>query len=140
MTMAIGIDIQLIDEVEDSLARFGDRYLRRLCTSLELEEFENDHVNLAENLALRFAAKEAVIKALRPHDHIPPWRTIEILLRPHGGPRVVLSGEAHEFARLSGVERISLSASVGRGYAIATVVADVVKTNTEERIETTSPE
>ena len=136
--MAVGIDIQLIDEVEDSLVRFGDRYLRRLCTGLELGEFENDHVNLAENLALRFAAKEAVIKALRPDDHIPPWRSIEILLRPHDGPRVVLSGEAHEFAHLSGVERICLSASLGRGYAIATVVADVAKIGPQKYLEAPS--
>jgi holo-[acyl-carrier protein] synthase len=140
MTLAIGIDIQLIDEVEHSLTRFGDRYLRRLYTNLELEAFENDDVNMAESLAIRFAAKEAVIKALRPHDHIPPWRTIEILLRPRGVPRVVLSGEADELARSSGVERFSLSAGLGSGYAIATVVADVAKTPTDKRLETASPE
>jgi holo-[acyl-carrier protein] synthase len=137
--MTIGIDIQMIDEVQDSISRFGDRYLRRLYTELELGECEAEPGNVADGFAVRFAAKEAVIKALRPHDHIPPWRTIEILLGPRGAARVVLRGESFELARLRGVERLSLSASLGRGYAIATVVADVAGTTLEERLQTESP-
>jgi holo-[acyl-carrier protein] synthase len=140
LTLALGIDIQLIDEIDDSLARFGDRYLSRLYTDLELEECDNSPDGMAESLALRFAAKEAVIKALAPHDHIPPWRTIEILLGPHGIPSVVLRGEAIELARSRGVKRFSLSASFGRGYAIATVVADVTKTIQKVQFEAALPD
>ena len=125
MSTVTGIDIQPIDEVAESLARFGDRYLRRIYGELELEECQTNDVHLARDLALRFAAKEAVLKVLRPHDHIPSWRLIEVLLRHREGPRVVLIGEAEQLARHNGVERMFLSVSRGRDYAIATVVADV---------------
>ena len=121
----MGIDIQPIDEVKDSLAKFGDRYLKRLFSDLELEECQISHENLAGCLAVRFAAKEAVIKVLGPNDHIPSWRSIEVLLQPRGGPKIVMSGEAEQLARQNGVERMLLSVSLGRDYGIATVVADV---------------
>jgi holo-[acyl-carrier protein] synthase len=124
VTVITGFDIQSIDEVKDSIAQFGQRYLKRIYSDVELEEC-NGNENLARSLALRFAAKEAVIKALRPHDHIPSWRTIEVLLLLGGGPMVVLSGEAKILAHQRGIETMSLSVSATNDCAIAAVVADV---------------
>jgi holo-[acyl-carrier protein] synthase len=124
LTVVTGIDIQSISEVKDSIGQFGHRYLRRIYSELELRECEENEY-LARNLAVRFAAKEAVIKALRPRDHIAPWRTIEILLRLGGGPKVILSGEARTLALESGVAAISLSTSVTNDCAVAVIVADV---------------
>lgn len=134
VTVVVGIDLQSIDVVRDSLARFGDRYRRRLYSDRELEECETNPENMANGLAVRFAAKEAVLKVLRPNDHIPSWRTIEIQLSPRGGPKVVLTGEAESLARQRGVEKMSLSVSLGREYAIATVIADVTRNESEEHV------
>jgi holo-[acyl-carrier protein] synthase len=127
VTVVAGIDVQLIKEVQTSISHFGDRYLTRLYSEDELEECETNLEGRATSLAVRFAAKEAVIKVLRPDDHIPSWRTIEILLNTRS-PTVRLSGEAFEIARLKGVQRINLSVSLTRHYAIAAVVADVAST------------
>lgn len=125
MTVIAGIDIQDIEEVNDSLSHFGDRYLRRIYSDLEIDECSSNERSLAEGLAARFAAKEAVIKTLQPNDHIPSWRTIEILLQSPDGPKIVLHGEAKELANAVGVGTMSLSVSVAPYYAIAAVVATV---------------
>ena len=127
MTLVAGIDIQSIEEVQTSIGRFGDRYLRRIFSDRELRECETVAHNVAGSLATRFAAKEAVIKVLRVDDTFPPWRTIEGLIPPSGAPKVVLNGVAERLARANGVEGISLSVSVARDYAVAAVVADVTR-------------
>jgi holo-[acyl-carrier protein] synthase len=130
MSLTTGIDIQSFDEVEDSIARFGERYLRRLYSDRELEECAD-----ARSLATRFAAKEAVLKALAPHDHIPPWRSIEVLLRRSGGPIVILSGEAELIAREKGLGAIAVSVSATRDRAVAVIIAT---TEPLERPETSN--
>ena len=125
MTLALGVDIQSMDEVATSLALFGERYLKRIFGEREIEECRVNRDDIARGLAVRFAAKEAVIKALEPHDHIPPWRTIGVLLTLERGPLVMLSGEAYDLARAKGIESITLSVACARYYAIATVIADV---------------
>jgi holo-[acyl-carrier protein] synthase len=124
VTVVTGIDIQLIAEVESSVACFGDKYLKRIYSDHELRECDADE-NLARALAIRFAAKEAVIKALGPHDHIPPWQTIEVLRQAGGDCRVVLRGEAEVLARKAGIDTLSLSVSVTSQCAIAVVVAEI---------------
>jgi holo-[acyl-carrier protein] synthase len=125
VTVVTGLDIQPLDEVEVSLSRFGDRYLRRIYTEREVAECESDRHSMASGLAIRFAAKEAVLKALAPYDHIPSWRTIEVLFRSNSVPTVELCGEAELLARQRGVEKMFLSVSLGRGYAVAAVLANV---------------
>lgn len=132
MTVRTGIDVESIEEIKDALAKFGDRYRRRLFSDPELEECETNHEDMVHGLALRFAAKEAVLKVIQPNDHIPPWRTIEIRLPHRGVPNVVLTGEAESLARKHGVGKMSLSVSLGRGFAIATVVADVTRSDENE--------
>ena len=127
MTVAMGIDIQNVDEVTDSLESFGDRYLTRLYTERELEDCELFRESLAKTLAARFAAKEAVLKALEPSDNIPPWRSIEVLLGARRCPLVHLSGAAQELAQQRGVDNVHLSIAFGRDFAVAAVVADVVQ-------------
>jgi holo-[acyl-carrier protein] synthase len=125
--MTTGFDIQNIDEVEESYATFGDRYLRRLFSDRELAECATSDSALVKRLAARFAAKEAVLKALEPDDHIPPWRSIEVLFAVGHAPAVVLRGEAEALARLRGVAKFHLSVGFTREYAIAAVTADVVQ-------------
>ncbi|MGB8197467.1 MAG: holo-ACP synthase [Acidimicrobiales bacterium] len=122
MTIVIGLDVQNFDEIAESLSRFGDRYLRRIYSEREVAECENDRESMIAGLALRFAGKEAVFKALTPDDHIPPWRSIEVLFQSNSLPAIELCGEADVLARQRGVEKIFLSVSLGRDYAVAAVV------------------
>lgn len=126
MTVVTGLDAQPLDEIEQSLSQFGNRYLHRIYSEREIAECHVSPNTMARSLALRFAAKEAVLKALTPHDHIPPWKCIEILFRSRSSPVVELCGEAENLARHRGVTAMHLSVSLGQGYAVAAVVGDVL--------------
>jgi holo-[acyl-carrier protein] synthase len=75
------------------------------------------------SLAARFAAKEAVSKALGTGIGRVSWRDIEILRGPERQPLLVLSGEAHQLASQLGLRQWSISLSHTQGHAIAFVVA-----------------
>jgi holo-[acyl-carrier protein] synthase len=131
VTVLIGIDAQAIAEVEDSIAQFGDRYTRRLFTDEELATCGNGPATLAQGLAARFAAKEAVLKILNVGDVVPAWRSIEIRRTATGQPEVALAGEAAVLARRQGITSLSLSLTRGGGVAAATVVATVSPPDSE---------
>jgi holo-[acyl-carrier protein] synthase len=57
----VGCDVADVEDVQNSLAAFGDRYLRKVYTASEIDDCQGR--NRAQRLAARFAAKEAVIKA-----------------------------------------------------------------------------
>lgn len=124
MNVLVGIDIQPIDEVEDSLRQFGARYRRLLFTDEELACC-GDGPATAASLAARFAAKEAVLKILDAQEKVPPWRTIEVRRTAGGRPTIMLHGVAADIARYQGIHDISVSLSHGGGIAAAAVVAAV---------------
>lgn len=115
--IATGIDIVEIDRVGDLLARHGDRFRRRVYTDREW----SDSGGRVESLAARFAAKEALIKALGSRE--PALREIEVVRPEHCQPSLRLWGRAAEIARGLGVRELSVSLSHGRGHAVAVVVA-----------------
>jgi holo-[acyl-carrier protein] synthase len=129
VTVVAGLDVQRFDEVADSFSRFGERYLRRIYSEREIAECLENHHTMVASLALRFAAKEAVLKALTPQDHIPPWRSIEVLFHSRSTPTVELHGEAQHLARQRGVDTILLSVSLGCDYAVAAACGDVAATD-----------
>ena len=63
MIFGIGTDLVRQDRIQQSLDRFGDRFVRRLLLQQELEAFHKQR-NPTRFLAMRFAAKEAVVKAM----------------------------------------------------------------------------
>jgi holo-[acyl-carrier protein] synthase len=77
-SVRVGADLAGVQQVVDSVARFGDRYLRRVYTEHEIACCPGLPSVAAAGLAARFAAKEATIKVLRPVDFQPDWRSIEI--------------------------------------------------------------
>jgi holo-[acyl-carrier protein] synthase len=115
---AVGVDIIEIERVEQSLARFGERFLRRVYTQLEVA-FCRGRVS---ELAARFAAKEAVMKALGTGARGVAWREIEVLPNHRGKPLVYLHGRAQERAERIGLSQIDVSLSHSREYAVAFVV------------------
>ena len=114
-----GVDIVEIDRVSQLVARYGDRFGRRVFGPDEWHAFKDR----PHSLAARFAAKEAVIKALGS----PAMALHEIrVVRPPGQrPEVELVGRARARADELGVGRIALSLSHAHDYAVAFVVVDL---------------
>jgi holo-[acyl-carrier protein] synthase len=124
VTLAVGVDIIELDRVERVLVRHGERFLTRVYTPQELRLYSG---RLPE-LAARFAAKEAVSKALGVglRDISPQgigWHEVEILPDPLGRPVVFLSGRAQVLADELGLSEWAISLSHGRDHALAFVVA-----------------
>ena len=114
-TTELGIDIIRVDRIAASLARFGDRFTRRILTS-----GEQRHVRgRPETMAGRWAAKEAVSKVLGLGVRGIGWRDIEIERLPTGQPAVRLHGRAAVRADQLGMDRIAVSISHESEYAVA---------------------
>ncbi len=117
-TTATGVDIIEIERVEAAIARFGDRFLGRVYTPLEVA-FCRGRVS---ELAARFAAKEAVMKTLGTGARGVAWREIEILPNHRGKPLVYLHGNAAARAERIALSAVDISMSHSREYAVAFVV------------------
>jgi len=120
--ISVGVDLVSVSEVRDSVAVFGDRYLKRVFTAEELVDCRA-WADPVPHLAARFAAKEAVIKALRVEDAQPPWISMEVGRHPVAGPAIRLSGAAARLAADRGIGTISVSLSHEGDMAGAVVVA-----------------
>lgn len=118
MECAVGIDAIEIERVRRVLARHPERFLRRVYTR---EEVAFCRGRVAE-LAARFAAKEAVMKALGTGARGLAWREIEILPNRSGKPLVYLHGLAKERGEKIGLRGIDVSLTHLRHLAIASVV------------------
>jgi holo-[acyl-carrier protein] synthase len=125
VTVLVGTDIQAIDEVEESLKTFGDRYVRRIYTNQEIEDSSNHAGGLARALASRFAAKEAVFKILGDGELPATWKDVEVRRLESGFPMIVLHGVAADLAAKRGFTSIFLSLSQGSEVATAVVVAEL---------------
>ncbi len=116
---AVGVDIIEIDRVRQSVRRFGERFLDRVYTEAEQAYCRGR----APQLAGRFAAKEAVSKALGTGIRRIHWQNIEILPNKAGAPRVTLRGRADERFAALGLTSIEVSISHSRENAVAVAVA-----------------
>ena len=121
-TLRVGTDMMAVDEVARSIERFGERYLRRVFTELERATCTGARGPAADRFAARFAAKESVIKALRP-DRPIAFHDIEVQLDPDGGPVIELWGNAANCAEALRVIDTSLSLTHDAGRASAVFVA-----------------
>lgn len=119
----VGADLTAVHQVADSVARFGDRYLRRVYTDHEIASCAGSSSVSAAGLAARFAAKEATIKVLRPTGHQPDWRSIEVRRDPRGWCSLSLSGHAAVLAHEAGIDEIEVSLTHEDDLAAAVVVA-----------------
>ena len=121
--LLVGIDIVPIANIADSLKEFGDRFLFRIFTDQEIAYCRSRAAPAAlESFAARFAAKEAVIKALDAADCGLDWRTIEVVRGSNGACTLRLNGAADDRARAAGCARLELSMSHAGEYAVALVV------------------
>lgn len=121
----VGIDIVKINQIKDSIDRFGNRFLRRVFTHDEIEYCLGRKYSAAESFAARFAAKEATVKVLRPDNFWIDWRSIEVRKYPTGWCDILLYGKANSLARKRGITAISVSLSHDGDYATAVVLAEL---------------
>ena len=119
MKLASGVDILEIERFAGTIERQGARFKQRYFTPREIEQADD---NIA-SLAARFAAKEAVSKALgtgmgkiRPID-------MEVVRDQNRAPHLHLHGEARRLAESLGLQTWSISLSHSQHYAVAYVVA-----------------
>lgn len=121
----VGTDIVAVGRIAALMRDNGARFLNRWFTNREIDYCSHKAVP-SRHLAARFAAKEAVVKALPLTWHGPlPWRSIEIVNSPGGAPSVNLSGAILEIAARAGVGEIRLSLSHCDEYATATAIVAV---------------
>ncbi|MCX2726102.1 holo-ACP synthase [Thermomicrobium sp. 4228-Ro] len=118
-TIEVGVDVIEIWRIERALERFGERFLRRIYTEAERTRYAE---RLPE-LAARFAAKEAVMKALGTGIRGVRWRDIEVLPNRRGKPLIRLYDTAAERAHRLGLRHIAVSLTHSRYLAIAVVIA-----------------
>jgi holo-[acyl-carrier protein] synthase len=117
---AIGIDIIEIARLKAAIARQGEDFLKRIYTDSEIKLYRWK----LPSLAARFAAKEAVIKALGKPTAGAKLKDIEILADDRGKPLVNLYGEAQNQAKALGLDKIAVSLSHSKEYAIAIASGD----------------
>ena len=117
--LTTGVDIIEIPRIKQTIDRYGERFLKRVFTPDEIAYCRGR----APNLAGRFAAKEATMKALGTGVRGVSWKDIEVIRAESGAPSVKLHGRAKARAERLQVVEISLSISHSREFAVAFVVA-----------------
>jgi holo-[acyl-carrier protein] synthase len=123
MIVGVGTDLVSIPRMRAVLARYRDRLCRRLYTAEERAEGEERPLPEL-HFASRFAAKEAVLKALGTGRGAGvAWREVEIVGPRGRPPEVKLSGRARLVAEEKGIRYLHLSLSHDGDYAVAFVVA-----------------
>ena len=115
----VGIDIIEIERVANVLEKHGQRFLNRVYTPRERERYGTR----VQELAARFAAKEATMKALGTGIRGVRWRDIEVLPNRRGKPILILHETAKRRAELLGLTHFSISLTHSRGDAMAIVIA-----------------
>lgn len=119
MKILCGTDIIEINRVEEAIESLGDKFLNRVFTKQEIEYCESKKKQKYQHYAGRFAAKEAVFKAiseLLESKYEIKWIDIEILSNENSKPKVNLK------LKLENIENIDISISHCKQYATATAV------------------
>ena len=119
----IGIDVVEVDRIASAIERLGEPFLVKLFTTRERDYCEAQKKS-ALHYAARFAAKEAVSKALGTGiGGQAGWLDLEITRDPSGAPKLILQGNAAEFAKQHGITDIQISLTHARDYAAANAIA-----------------
>lgn len=125
MVIGIGIDIIEIDRIKESIEKNGEKFLSKVYTPVEIDYCSNK-VNKYQHYAARFAAKEAIYKALATGwQKDLHWQDIEIENEPSGMPVARLNGKLKKF--LSDDKDLKISLSHSNNYV--TCVAIIYKIN-----------
>lgn len=120
MIKGIGVDIIEIARIKENLSK--QKFMQRIFTSHEIT-YCQPKANPEVHFAGRFAAKEAILKALGTGLSGLSWTDIEVLPDSKGVPRVQLHTSAGEIARQQGITEVLVSISHSDNYAVAYATA-----------------
>jgi len=116
MILGTGIDIIEIERISKAIKRWGEDFLHHVFTEKEIA-YAQKHRYPDQHFAARFAAKEAVLKAIGDNAHIV-WKDIEIINDQHGRPICVFSDQSFK-------HQILISISHTENYAVASAIITV---------------
>lgn len=118
MKIVNGTDIVEISRIQKDIEQYGEKFLNRIYTKNEIRYCESKNVQKYQSYAVRFAAKEAIYKALSNYiDFEYSWKDFEIVNTESGKPYVKLGFEIKD------LEDLEISLSHCKDYAVASVVA-----------------
>jgi holo-[acyl-carrier protein] synthase len=126
MIISTGVDLAEVERIRAALedARIGARFRARVFTEKEIAYCEKKQRGKYESYAGRFAAKEAVMKALgRGWGAKVRWLDIEVVRARSGKPEIVLHDKTAELAAELGIRRWALSITHTKEYGLAFVIA-----------------
>lgn len=124
MILGTGIDIIEVGRVTAAVERFGDRFLRRVLVAREIEYCQG-HTKPGPYIAARFAAKEAVSKALGTGIGASlGWGDIEVAHRSTGEPFILLHGRGRDLMTSRGARGLHVSLSHTDHYAAAVALLE----------------
>ena len=124
LIIGCGIDLVKIERIEKIIKKWGDNFIFRIFTSLEREYCEKKKGNKFQSYAGKFAAKEALLKALGLGLREANWKEIEIKNDELGQPIIETSGKLKNVASAKGVSKYFISISHTKEYAIAQVILE----------------
>ena len=124
MIVGSGIDLTEIGRIQQTVDRYGSRFLDRIYTGAE-QAYCLRKRKAAESFAARFAAKEAAAKALGTGiSRGVGWLEIEVVREPGGRPTIRFHGRAAQIAARLGVAHAALSLTHTAELAMASVVLE----------------
>ncbi len=126
MIVSVGVDLIEVERIQKALedGRIGMRFRNRVFTEKEIQYCEKKHRGRYQSYAARFAAKEAVMKALgRGWSSQVSWIEIEVARAQSGKPDIVLHGKTARFADKFGIRRWVLSITHTQAHGLAYVIA-----------------
>ncbi len=124
MIIGCGIDLVKIERIEKIIKKWGDNFIFRIFTPLEREYCEKKKGNKYQSYAGKFAAKEALLKALGLGLREANWKEIEIKNDELGQPIIDTSGKLKEITFGKDIDRYFLTISHTKEYAIAQVILE----------------
>lgn len=120
MHITCGTDIIEIERIKESIEELQEKFLNRIYTEKEIEYCESKHSVKYQHYAARFAAKEAVFKAISAYldgKYNIEWKNIEIINDEFGRPKINFRD-----IEIKDLKQIDISISHCKKYAIANVV------------------
>ncbi len=124
MIVGIGIDIIEVERIRGAIERHGERFLRRIYCAGEIDDCRRC-ADPYQRFATRFAAKEAVLKALGTGwQHGTEFTDIEIVKNAENAPAVHLGGKSLQISKRLEIRKIHISLSHTKSHAVAQAVAE----------------
>lgn len=120
----LGTGTEIIEclRIQKMVETHGEQFLERVYTTGEIAYCLGTALSF-QNLAKRWAAKEAAMKAMRCRRQGVRWTDIEIVMNPIDGPSILLAGAAIDWASEMGIEKLHVSMGACRTHATAYVLA-----------------